>query len=71
MQRGQEIHFHLCGAGDERFLSQGETLVQYFEHEFKQQTMELCHNTSLGKEKYKSVLSAGKIMANLFGWIRC
>ena len=50
-------------------LSQEEILVQYFEHEFKQQSMEWYCITSPRKKKLKSVLlSAGKIMASFLGW---
>jgi hypothetical protein len=48
-------------------LSQDEILVQYFEHEFKQQSVEWYCSTSPRKKKFKSVLSAGNIMAGFFG----
>jgi hypothetical protein len=34
-------------------LSQDETLLHYFEHEFKHQLMERCHITSPGKKKFR------------------
>jgi len=46
--------------------SQDEILVQYFEHEFKQQSMEWYCSTSPGKKKFKIELSAGNIMAGFF-----
>ena len=45
-------------------LSEDEILVQCFEHEFKQQSMEWHCIRSPMKKKFKSVLSAGKIMAS-------
>lgn len=60
----QEVRVSCC------ILSQDEILVQYFEHEFKQQSMEWYCITSPRKKKFKSVLSAGKIMTGFLGWGR-
>jgi len=51
-------------------LSEDEILVQCFEHEFKQQSKEWYCITSPRKKKFKSVLSAGNIMAGFLGWGR-
>jgi hypothetical protein len=48
-------------------LLQDEILVQYFEHDFKQQSMEWYCSISPRKKKFNSVLSAGNIMARFFG----
>jgi len=54
----QEVRVSCCR------LSQDEILMHYFEHEFKQQSMEWHCIRSPMKKKFKSVLSAGKIMAS-------
>ena len=43
-----------------------ETWVNFFNPESKRQSMELHHTTSLRKKKFKTVRSAGEVMATVF-----
>ena len=60
-------HFQLEGeAFLEKIVTDDETWVHFFEPESKRQSMEWYHTTSLRKKKFKTVRSAGKVMATVF-----
>ena len=50
----------------EKIVTGDETWVHFFEPESKRQSMEWHHTTSPRKKKFKTVRSAGKVMATVF-----